>query len=101
MHRLVFLLAFVFAMDASAADMARCGTDAFGNDVCMDKDGVLISAPLKSTDDRSAGEADGDKTGSTHESGNATRDNGKVRVRCGTDPFGNHVCRESIISTQE
>ncbi len=100
MRNLFFLLLFVFAMDASAADMARCGTDAFGNEVCMDKDGVLTTTPVKFGDDEADSNTDGKKAGSADESGNRARGNSK-RLRCGTDQFGNRVCRESTISTQE
>ena len=91
MRALVFILAFLFAMQASAADASRCGTDAFGNDVCLDKDGVLTAAPVKSPDDRSGVNAE--KAGSTEESGKSGREITNDRVRCGIDPFGNKVCR--------
>ncbi|MBU1424791.1 MAG: hypothetical protein KKH12_08060 [Gammaproteobacteria bacterium] len=92
MRNLFFLLLFVFAMEASAADASRCGTDAFGNDVCLDKNGVLTTAPAKSGDNQSGVNAEGEKAGSTNESGNAPRENSQNRKRCGTDQFGNHVC---------
>ena len=91
MRALVFILAFLFAMQASAADVSRCGTDAFGNDVCLDKDGVLTTAPVKAPDDRSG--ANAEKAGSTENNGKAGREIPNDRVRCGIDPFGNKVCR--------
>lgn len=92
MHNKFFLLLFVIAMDVSAADASRCGIDAFGNNVCLDKDGVLTTAPVKSGDEQADSNTDGKKAGSADESANTTRENSKSRVRCGTDQFGNHVC---------
>jgi len=63
-----------------AAEAIRCGTDDFGNTVCMDKEGVVTSAPSAGSGVPSAGPASGNKQDDR-------------RVRCGTDPFGNTVCR--------
>ena len=93
MRALFFLLAFLFVMQASAADASRCGTDAFGNYVCLDKDGVLTTAPMKSQDDRSGVNVNGEKAGSTRDSGKTGLEIPIDRVRCGIDPFGNKVCR--------
>jgi hypothetical protein len=93
MRALFFVLTFLFAMQASAADVSRCGTDAFGNDVCLDKGGVLTTAPVKSPGDSSGVNANGEKAGSTEDSGKAGREIPNDRVRCGIDPFGNKVCR--------
>jgi hypothetical protein len=93
MRALFFVLTFLCAMHASAADASRCGTDAFGNDVCLDKDGVLTPAPVKSPDDRSGVNANGEKAGSMGDSGKTGREIPNGRVRCGIDPFGNKVCR--------
>ena len=93
MRAIFFLEAFLFAMQASAVDASRCGTDAFGNEVCLDKDGVLTTTPVKSTDERSGANANGEKAGSAEENGKAGREIPKDRVRCGIDPFGNKVCR--------
>jgi hypothetical protein len=95
MHNTAFLFALLFATQAAAAEISRCGTDAFGNDVCIDKDGVQISAPLKPAGDRSGGKA-GDSTAparSTRESGSKADHDKEGRARCGVDPFGNEVCR--------
>lgn len=62
------------------AETVRCGTDDFGNTVCLDKDGVLTSAPQAGSGVPSAGQASGHKSDDR-------------RARCGTDPFGNTVCR--------
>jgi hypothetical protein len=90
MHRIILLFALAFTMPASATDEPRCGTDAFGNAVCMDKNGVVTTAPAKSGDakgnDKSAG--------STGESvTKAGREDTNGQTRCGIDPFGNRVCR--------
>ena len=92
-HILVFLLLFVSALDAAAVDESRCGTDAFGNEVCLDKNGVLTNAPVKSGDDQSGSNAAAKKSRSAEEADNTGRENRKDRVRCGLDPFGNRVCR--------
>jgi hypothetical protein len=93
MRAIFFLVAFLFAMQASAVDVSRCGTDAFGNDVCLDKDGVMTTAPVKTLNDRSGVNANGKKAGSTEDACKTGREISKVRVRCGIDPFGNKVCR--------
>lgn len=90
MQTLAFLFALVFATSAIAAE--RCGTDDFGNTVCMDKDGVVTTVPA----DRVRNDASGNVTtaGSAGESGGkAGRDDKSGRPRCGIDPFGNKVCR--------
>ena len=96
MYNVAFLLAFVFATQALAAEVSRCGTDAFGNAICMDKDGVLTSAPAKPAGARAAGKAKANaaSAGAAGESVSKDgRDEKEGRVRCGTDPFGNTVCR--------
>ncbi|MDO8263605.1 MAG: hypothetical protein Q7T21_10305 [Gallionella sp.] len=92
--RVILLFALMFAMSipAAAAAAARCGTDDFGNTVCMDEDGVVTTVPA----DRVTGDDHGTvkPTGSSGESGSkAGRDDKNVRTRCGVDPFGNKVCR--------
>ncbi len=90
MHQLTFLFALVFATSAAAAE--RCGTDDFGNAVCMDKDGVVSSVPA----DRivSGGKGNMTPAGSAGDSGGQVqRDDKNGRTRCGVDPFGNRVCR--------
>jgi hypothetical protein len=73
----------------------RCGHDAFGNVVCMDRDGVLSTQPAqtkpqeKATTSKSGTRETAEEKGS-RESGNEA---GTPAVRCGTDPFGNTVCR--------
>lgn len=92
MPRLLFLTALLFVPAAQAA-VARCGTDAFGNDVCMDERGVVSSAPRGQAKGR-AGERGGSAPAAT--AGAAGRQSGRDEagrgVRCGTDPFGNTVC---------
>jgi hypothetical protein len=69
------LLLVALATQASA-EPVRCGTDDFGNTVCMDESGAATVAPAASAVS-SAGSVKGDDR----------------RVRCGVDPFGNRVCR--------
>ena len=73
----------------------RCGHDAFGNIVCMDRDGVLStqSAKTKPQEKSTSSESGTSETAEEkgiRESGNEA---GTPAVRCGTDPFGNTVCR--------
>jgi len=85
----------MFASHAMADTAIRCGTDAFGNAVCMDKDGVVNAVPGQSTERKSAGVAQG-KSISASAKADAARSARDVKtdpVRCGTDPFGNTVCR--------
>ncbi len=89
----VLLFALLFAAQAQAAT-PRCGTDDFGNAVCMDKDGEVSAAPKEVADELAdkarANCASGGAV--TASSGDANRE-GKNKPRCGTDPFGNTVCR--------
>lgn len=86
-QRAAFLLALVFAMEAQAVP-ERCGTDDFGNAVCIDKDGVVMTAPQ-------AGKAEDTGIGSAAGAPKveAESDEKRERSRCGIDPFGNKVCR--------
>jgi hypothetical protein len=96
MQKLFFLFALLITMQASAEDAVRCGTDAFGNEVCMDKDGVVSPAPVKRAGKQS-GAAAGEKgkaSGSSDESAVKPGDEEQtIRKRCGIDPFGNKVCQ--------
>ncbi len=83
---LFFLPALVFAMNVSAADMVRCGTDAFGNKVCLDKNGATITMPFSSEENEVAASG-------VPAAANAGQDKENDKPRCGTDPFGNSVCR--------
>jgi hypothetical protein len=95
MHKLLLLFTLLLAMPASAKDEGRCGTDAFGNDVCMDKDGVLSNAPAKPVLKRSGNETGAVRAGSKVETGDQPGSEEKNRKpRCGTDPFGNTVCSQ-------
>jgi len=75
------LLIFVLFMPQAvfATEAIRCGTDDFGNTVCMDKEGVVTSVPLQAGSGVPAAGSASDKDGR--------------RARCGVDPFGNKVCR--------
>jgi hypothetical protein len=96
MHRILFIFALVFTMPASAADEPRCGTDAFGNAVCMDKDGVVSPAPVKRAGNQS-GNATVEKANAAASSGESGAKPGNEdqtnKPRCGIDPFGNKVCQ--------
>jgi hypothetical protein len=90
--RVILLLALMFAMSISAAAASRCGTDDFGNTVCMDADGVVTTVPADRVTENDHGTVK--PTGSSGESGSkADRDDKSGRARCGVDPFGNKVCR--------
>lgn len=95
MHKSAFLFALLFATQAQAAAAVRCGTDAFGNAVCMDKDGVVSTAPKKPAGDRAGGDAKAEaaSAGTADESGSKADHDKEGRARCGVDPFGNEVCR--------
>ena len=96
MQKLIYLFALLTTVQASAEDAVRCGTDAFGNAVCMDKDGVVSSAPVKRAGNQS-GNAAGDKDKAAGSSGESSVKPGNQdqtgRMRCGIDPFGNKVCQ--------
>ncbi len=94
MRQITFLFALLLATGAPAAELSRCGTDAFGNAVCMDKDGVLISSPSKKADERKRGERTDATVPADPRGESAERDDSKKRPRCGIDPFGNTVCRQ-------
>ncbi len=87
MSRLAFLLLWMCATEAWAAT-PRCGTDDFGNTVCIDKDGVVTTAPQAGQ----VGEA-GAKSPAGASDAEAEPDEKRERSRCGIDPFGNTVCR--------
>lgn len=88
------LFVLLFAMPAFAEDLSRCGVDAFGNEVCLDKDGVLSNAPAKSalkhSDKETGATPAGLKAGAEDKPGEEK----KSKPRCGTDPFGNAVCSQ-------
>ncbi|MBI5890564.1 MAG: hypothetical protein HZB47_07790 [Nitrosomonadales bacterium] len=92
MHKPFFLFAILIAMPTSAAEAIRCGTDAFGNEVCMDKDGVVRAAPDKPAGDRSSG-ADKGKSAAGESGRKPGGEDQTGKTRCGIDPFGNTVCR--------
>ncbi len=95
MYKTAFLFALIVTSPALAADAMRCGTDAFGNAVCLDKDGVLIPAPKSLTVDKPDGEASGKSAPANagSESGSTAGDDTGKRMRCAIDQFGNTVCR--------
>lgn len=73
----------------------RCGHDAFGNIVCMDRDGVLSTQPAKTkTQEKAKTPQSGVReTAEEKGSGESGNEADTPAVRCGTDPFGNTVCR--------
>lgn len=85
MHQIAFMFALFIAVSASAAE--RCGTDNFGNTVCMDRDGVVTIVPAE----RAGGDGNKDapQSASVEEVGRKGSDE---KIRCGVDPFGNRVC---------
>lgn len=85
MYKTVFIFALMLAMQAQAKDMSRCGTDDFGNTVCMDKNGVMTTVSFSSEENEVA--ASGVPAAAMVD------DKENARPRCGTDPFGNNVCR--------
>ncbi|MDO8294363.1 MAG: hypothetical protein Q7T29_16095 [Gallionella sp.] len=92
MLKIIFLFALVSVISTPAAAAARCGTDDFGNAVCMDENGVVTTVQA----DRAGNDDHGNvaPAGSAGESGSkAGRDDKNGRPRCGVDPFGNKVCR--------
>lgn len=92
MQKLLYLFALMITLPAFAEDAVRCGTDAFGNDICMDKNGVVSPAPRNQS-----GNATGDKANpaaSSAESGvKPANEDQTITRRCGIDPFGNKVCQ--------
>lgn len=90
MSRSLILCAVLLAASARAETEPRCGWDAFGNKVCMDKDGVLSIAPRSAAKDRNKEDA----ASAVAPDGTDSEDEGQeTRPRCVVDPFGNTVCR--------
>ncbi|MFA6121998.1 MAG: hypothetical protein WCT35_07920 [Sideroxydans sp.] len=88
-------LSLLFFPQVASAVQPRCGHDAFGNIVCMDRDGVLSTQPAKAKQQEKASAKKHNASETTEEkrireSGNEA---GTAAERCGTDPFGNTVCR--------
>lgn len=85
MVRLLVLGSFLLALPVQAATEPRCGIDAFGNRVCIDKDGVTAPAPRA---------AKGNQQGKTTEPETADEEGAaqQNRPRCAVDSFGNTVC---------
>jgi len=88
MTRLLLLLSLALPCYASAEDKSRCGTDPFGNIVCMDKDGVLFNVSPDYLKDDAEQSASGVSAADAKR-----REEIRDKVRCGIDPFGNKVCR--------
>lgn len=86
----LFMLLLVFSISATALaeDRSRCGTDSFGNIICMDKDGVLSYEPNRLLKEDSLQGASGVSAEELKR-----REAIREKLRCGIDPFGNKVCR--------
>lgn len=89
LRKIAYAIVFMISTCAVAAELKRCGTDSFGNVVCMDKNGVLSTL---SKDTASTYKGQSASAVSAAESG-AGRDEVDEKMRCGIDPFGNKVCR--------
>ena len=89
MQKTAFVIALVISTIASAADFSRCGKDQFGNTVCLDKDGVLTTMSRSSAEDKNGVPASGVSAAEAK----ARRGEIDEKLRCGTDSFGNKVCR--------
>lgn len=88
MKSCMLLLALLISTPAMAVDRSRCGTDQFGNIVCRDKDGVLGQVPRDFANEASTQSASGVSAADKRR-----REEIREKLRCGTDPFGNKVCR--------
>ena len=88
MKGLLLLLSLVMPGYASAEDKSRCGTDSFGNIICMDKDGVLFNVSPDYLKDDAGQSASGVSAAEAKR-----REDIREKIRCGIDPFGNKVCR--------
>lgn len=82
MPRTALLLIFLLAPFCHAETGPRCATDAFGNTVCMDKDGVISVRPQTVPD-----------VDAKAKSGVVESDSAQLR-RCAVDDFGNKVCSQ-------
>jgi len=90
MQIIVFSIALLFSTIATAADVMRCGTDQFGNVVCLDTDGVLTTPSKEAAGDDKGRQASGVSAAEPHPGRTDTNE----QERCGFDPFGNKVCRQ-------
>ncbi len=86
------LFALLFSAHAQAAE-PRCGLDDFGNAVCMDKDGEVSAASKQVAEELADKARDNCVPGKAGESSTDASGEGKDKPRCGTDSFGNTVCR--------
>lgn len=87
MVRIAFALLLSVASASAQGEWAeRCKLDAFGNAVCLDKDGVQHPASGKEAERlrRETGEDQAQQSGGQ----------GKRQQRCATDQFGNLVCSQ-------
>jgi len=89
------LLVISLSSASALAVQPRCGHDAFGNVVCMDRDGVLSTKSSKSKRQEKSTAQKSGASETIEEKGSSESDNAvdTPAKRCGTDPFGNTVCR--------
>ncbi len=92
--RWVLLVPILLSASAWAVQ-PRCGHDAFENIVCVDKDGVLSTQPSKTKRQEKSAPAKSGVNNAAEERSNRKSGNevDTPAERCGTDPFGNTVCR--------
>jgi len=91
---LIGLVTMCILSSQAFAVQPRCGHDAFGNVVCVDRDGVFSTQPAKPSQRE---QVPAPKSGVIETEERKIRESGNAvdtpAVRCGTDPFGNTVCR--------
>lgn len=80
---------------AQAETLARCGKDSFGNLVCLDKDGVMVSAPHSTakTLDSSENSVAASAVSAEEIANRQLQQQAEKSTRCGIDSFGNRVCQ--------
>lgn len=95
MHVLIGCLVCLCIGLAQAQTLVRCGKDAFGNLVCLDKDGVMVSVPRASNKAIAASESSVEAAEvSAQDSANRElQQQAEKSTRCGIDSFGNRVCQ--------
>jgi hypothetical protein len=98
MMKIAMLLFIISTLALPAyAVQPRCGNDAFGNVVCMDKNGVLSTRTIKPKSKLQNKKFESKSETSSRTEEKVTKESGNTddtkAERCGTDPFGNTVCR--------
>ncbi|MDD4912429.1 MAG: hypothetical protein PHP57_09055 [Sideroxydans sp.] len=83
------MAALILSGAAFATPIVRCGTDSFGNLVCLDQRGVMSTVPTWRDDIPASSVNDSEAARNRQQQ----RDEGVPPKRCGTDSFGNRVCQ--------